>query len=570
MRVLLRDLAERGGPEHLTVRMTRPTDGARRVIHLIAQQLIGEHGPRIAGLVQDVTRITRQETELEEAAHGLRMTGRLARVGTWRGRADEDRVHWSAMTAEIHQQPELRVVDTAAALGFYAEADRARIAAALETCVARAEAQDETARVITASGDTVWVRVIAEPELDVEGRVIAIRGVLQDITELRRLDEQARHSQKLEAVGQLTGGVAHDFNNLLTVILGNAETLGETLTEPGQRALAEMTMTAAERGAELTSRLLAFARRQSLAPRRLDINGLIEDMDALLQRSLRADIEIAFEPVTDAWPVELDPGQLEVALLNLAVNARDAMPEGGRLTLATANVRVEPGEADPDRGRIPGDYVRVQVTDTGTGIEAALLDRVFEPFFTTKEVGRGSGLGLSMVYGFVRQSGGFAELRSGPGRGTCIELHFPRAVPGPLAPAPDSSRPGIRGGRERILVADPDPMVRSSLSRQLISLGYQVITAATGPDALAAMAGGVPFDLLLADLVMPGGLSGSRLAQRARDLHPGIRVLHTSGRPEADMVSDPPPDLLDKPWRYHELANRVRRALDEDTGAVGS
>jgi signal transduction histidine kinase len=563
MRALLRDLPRQDGPEHLTVRMIRPADGAERSIHVIAQHLAGEHGPRIAGLVQDVTRITRQKAELEEATHGLRMAGRLARVGTWRGRTDDDRVHWSAMTAEIHGRPELREVDTAAALGFYAEADRARIAAALEACSVRGEARDETGRLITASGETVWVRVMAEPEMDAEGRVVAVRGVFQDITELRRLDERARHSQKLEAVGQLTGGVAHDFNNLLTVILGNAETLGETLTEPGQRALAEMTVNAAERGAELTSRLLAFARRQALAPARLDINRLIAGMDGLLQRSLRADIEIAFDPAADAWPVELDPGQLEVALLNLAVNARDAMPDGGRLRLATANVRVGSHEADPDRGRLAGDYVRVQVTDTGTGIEAVLLDRVFEPFFTTKDVGRGSGLGLSMVYGFVRQSGGFAELHSEPGRGTCVELHFPRAASGPMQRTPPRARPDPRGGRERILVVDPDPMVRSSLSRQLTSLGYHIVTTATGPEALAELKRAEPFDLLLTDLVLPGGISGRELAQRARALQPGLRVLHTSGQADAESAPDPDPDLLHKPWRGHDLAIRVRRTLDD-------
>jgi PAS domain S-box-containing protein len=416
-------------------------------------------------------------------------------------------------------------------------------------------------------GDGRHARVVDRAFIirDESGEAVRVIGSILDVTELRRLDEQARQSQKLEAVGQLTGGVAHDFNNLLTVILGNAEILSEEIRDPERQAMAQVVTTAAERGAELTGRLLAFARRQALAPRRIDLNRLITDMDGLLRRTLSEEIEIELDLDEDAWPVELDAVQFEVALLNLAVNARDAMPGGGRLTLATANVRLDEQAAEL-ADLEPGPHVRVTVADTGCGIPAAVLDRVFEPFFTTKEVGKGSGLGLSMVYGFVKQSGGHIQIESEAGRGTRVVLWLPRSEAGEPPERAAEQDEDLPRGSEQVLVVEDDPMVRRHLSRQLELLGYRVSTAESGAEALVLIEQHGELDLLLTDVVMPGGMNGRELAERALALRPDLTLLYTSGYPEEAISRDGRLEegvaLLPKPYRRRDLALQVRAVLD--------
>ena len=312
---------------------------------------------------------------------------------------------------------------------------------------------------------------------DAEGRPTRAVGSMLDVTERRELEDSVRQSQKLESVGQLTGGVAHDFNNLLTVILNNAEGLEEALAaQPPLRDLASMTIQAAERGAELTSRLLAVARRQALTPTVLDLGALVWNLRPLLRRTLAEDIEIKIFAPAKLWMVEADAGQVEVALLNLAINARDSMPDGGKLVIRLDNVAE--GKAPPtgDLG-IRRSCVRLAVLDTGQGMPKAVVSRAFEPFFTTKPVGKGSGLGLSMVYGFVKQTGGEAKIRSAPGKGTTVELFFPSLAQGAAA-TPIPARPGAgQGGREHVLVVEDDPFVRQNLTTQLRALGYRVTTA---------------------------------------------------------------------------------------------
>lgn len=402
---------------------------------------------------------------------------------------------------------------------------------------------------------------------DAEGDAVRILGSMSDLSEQRGLEQRLRESQKLEAVGQLTGGVAHDFNNLLTVILGNAEELSQRLTDDQQlRIMAEMTATAAERGAELTNRLLAFARRQALEPKTSDLNRLIHGMEGLFRRTLSEDIDIEFVRCAGLWMTEIDPGQLEVALLNLMVNARDAMPSGGRLTIETANVRLDEDYAARHTEVMPGQYVMVSVTDSGTGMDEQTVLRAIEPFFTTKEVGRGSGLGLSMVFGFVKQSRGHIKIYSELGEGTAIKLYFPRSQLAGTADEVMVEANKVVGGNEHILVVEDDDLVREHLSSQLKGLGYRVTQAENGPDAVEILKQMDGFSLLLTDVVMPGGMNGRELAEVTRKMRPEMRILFTSGYTENAIVHngrlDLGVELLSKPYRRGELAAKVRKVLD--------
>jgi PAS domain S-box-containing protein len=379
--------------------------------------------------------------------------------------------------------------------------------------------------------------------IDIENRAFAMQwgdrlavcSLMSDVTEQRKIEAQLRQSQRLEAVGQMTGGIAHDFNNLLTIIIGNAELMEET-EDQSLRSLAEVTRTAAERGAELTGRLLAFSRRQPLDPKAIDINALVMGMDGLIQRAIGGQLEIRTELGDNLWRVFADPAQLENALLNLAINARDAMPNGGHLTIETSNARMDDAAVAGQLGLAPGDYLLVTVSDTGTGMDADTLAHAFEPFFTTKDVGKGSGLGLSMVYGFVTQSRGRVQIHSEPGRGTAVRIYLPRAADD-VALAKQEIRGGsLPRGSERILAVEDNALVRDMVVMQLEHLGYRVVSAANGPEALEVLRRDSGFDLLFTDVVMPGGLDGRQLADEARKLVPGLRVIFTSGFAENAMV----------------------------------
>jgi len=404
------------------------------------------------------------------------------------------------------------------------------------------------------------------PMLDAGGRPGAIGIIVADVTEQRRTDAQLAHAQRLQTVGQLTGGVAHDFNNLLMVVLGNAEQLmTDAAIGSQQRQVARAIVGAAERGAELVRRLLAFSRRQALRPEAVDVNRLIEGMEPLIRRTLGAHIEIAAVPAAALWPALADPMQIESAILNLVVNARDAMPDGGRVSIETANVSFTGAAGGADELRA-GDYVLIAVSDTGCGMTPEVAARAVEPFFTTKEVGQGSGLGLSMVYGFAKQSGGDVRLYTEPGHGTAVKLYLPRADANAAEPA---GMAGVRReatGQETILVVEDDPQVRATVVGQLRALGYRVLGREDGASALAALGGEDAVDLLFTDLVMPGGLNGRQLAEEARRLRPSLRVLFTSGYTEDAAIRhgrvDTGAQVLNKPYRRHELSRAIREALD--------
>ncbi|UZE47750.1 ATP-binding protein [Rhodopseudomonas sp. P2A-2r] len=403
----------------------------------------------------------------------------------------------------------------------------------------------------------------ARPIRNAAGKQTGSVVVFRDVTEAKETERQLHQSQKLDAIGQLTGGIAHDFNNMLTVITGSSEILLEELTDrPTLLTIAGMIVEAADRGAELTKHLLAFARKQPLQPRNIDVNTMVLDTVKLLRPSLGEQIEIETTLEQDAQPALIDPSQLSAALLNLAVNARDAMPNGGKLLLETGNVVLDDSYAQNNVEVVPGPYVMIAVSDTGVGIPASLRDKVFEPFFTTKEVGRGTGLGLSMVYGFVKQSNGHIKIYSEEGYGTTIKLYLPCAST--ESQAAEIAAP-IEGGSETILVVEDDPLVSGFVVTQLHSLGYRTLMASSGTAALAQVDGGAAFDLLFTDVIMPGGMNGRQLADAVTQRRPHMKVLYTSGYTENAIVHHGRLDadvlLLPKPYRKSELARMVRLAL---------
>ncbi len=402
-----------------------------------------------------------------------------------------------------------------------------------------------------------------------DGSVDGFVVMATDATERKATEAQLQQAQKMEAVGQLTGGLAHDFNNLLAVVLGNLQLLERSIKDDEKAVRrSRAALDATERGAELTKRLLAFSRRQTLEPKTIDINDLVTDMKTLLRRTLGETVELNMVCAEDLWLTKADPNQVETAVLNLAINARDAMPEGGKLTIETANERLDETYVAQFSDVEAGDYAMVAVSDTGTGIPKDLVAKVFQPFFTTKDVGKGSGLGLSMVYGFVKQSGGHIRIYSEEGHGTSVKIYLPRETTDTVdLEKTDKAEQPIKGGDETILVVEDDPAVRQMAVSLLEDLGYRVLEAENGADALAALQRNEGIDLMFSDIIMPGGMNGAELAIQARDRHPGLRVLHTSGYAEAAVTRDgkigSTNALLSKPYRKEELARKVRRVLDQ-------
>ncbi|MGJ4942941.1 PAS domain S-box protein [Bradyrhizobium sp. HKCCYLS1011] len=388
----------------------------------------------------------------------------------------------------------------------------------------------------------------------------------RDLTEKRAAEAQFRQAQKMEAIGQLTGGVAHDFNNILTVITGTVGILADAVAEqPHLASITTMIDESAERGAQLTRQLLAFARKQPLQPVDLDVNALVLDAAKLLRPTLGEHIEIVSVLPEDAWSALVDPNQLTSAVLNLALNARDAMPEGGKLTLETRNVALDDEYAQANSEVAAGDYVMVAVSDTGSGIHPDHLDKVFDPFFSTKGVGKGSGLGLSMVFGFVKQSGGHIKIYSEVDHGTSVKLYLPRSDAKPVAAAPPASRE-IQSGHESILVVEDDELVRKYVVTQIANLGYTTLSAANAAEALDIIDRGDEVDLLFTDVIMPGSMNGRQLADEALKHRPRLKVLFTSGYTENAVVHHGRLDagvlLLAKPYRKGELARMIRVALE--------
>jgi PAS domain S-box-containing protein len=442
----------------------------------------------------------------------------------------------------------------------------AQLAASLE-----AEAPNRYERI---QGDRV-IEAVATPAPQEPGALRRIIVSAHDVTERRGLEQQLHQSQKMEAVGQLTGGVAHDFNNLLTLVVGGLDIIGRQMTNlPDPLALTrlergrDMAMQGARRAASLTTRLLAFSRQQALTPQPVDTNKLVSEVCELLRRTLGETIVLETMLGEGLWRAYADPNQLENALLNLSLNARDAMPDGGKLIIETANASLDKAHVSSLAESIePGEFVLIAVTDTGAGMDKTTQERAFEPFFTTKEVGKGTGLGLSQVYGFARQSAGHVKIYSELGEGTTVKIYLPRSVSDTDKAATDESRKISRwNGTETILVVEDDAALRQYATEILQELGYRVLSASNGVGALMTLGQGEHVDLLLTDVVMPGGLNGRQLADKAVGQRPGLRVLYMTGYTRNAIVHDGRVDaginMISKPFSFEELAAKVRQRLD--------
>ena len=540
---------------------------------------LGERGARLNDEGHDEVATTARGLNamlaaIAESEQALKEVCRIAQIGSWRYDPADRRLEMSETLAEIvgigaSEAPSIEELEQ-----VVSPRQRLRLAKLLKS-------GDESRRFSftfifkpkEASAKTFWVEARVERPPGTEHPIFL--GICQDITDRESKAAQLQQAQKMEVVGQLTGGLAHDFNNLLAIVIGNLDMLEEEVAnDSNARELADEALAAAVRGAELTRQLLAFSRRQPLSPRRVDPNRLVTDMASLWRRTLTEAIEVRI-PLTDGvWPTCVDPGQLESALLNLVINARDAMPDGGGLTVETANMTIATGEwYDGEEIEIAsGDYVVISVSDNGSGMPPNVAGRVFEPFFTTKPVGQGSGLGLSMIYGFAKQSGGSVKIYSEAGVGTTVRLYLPRdSAKGGEVPEVAALQPVAGTGNERILLVEDNDAVRRVVARQLEELGYGVVTASNAADALLALANDEEIDLMFTDVVMPGGMNGFELGRQARICRPALKVLHTTGFTGTfDNGSDPdapPPHLLTKPYRKANLAAKVREVLDG--GAAG-
>ncbi|MBI1180317.1 MAG: PAS domain S-box protein [Alphaproteobacteria bacterium] len=458
---------------------------------------------------------------------------------------------------------------------FYTPEDRERGAPEATLAAAAAEGRFETeAWRVRKDGSRFWAAVAVEPVRDAAGTLLGFAKITQDISErLRASDllEEARskaaQSQRLEAIGKLTGGIAHDFNNHLQVIVSNLEFIGDRVggdAELSQRV--HSATTAAEHSASLTRRLLAFARRQPLQPRVVNLSKSIQGMAELLRQSLGEKVELESLVSGGLWNTVVDVVELENALVNLAVNARDAMPDGGNLTIEIGNAFLDHQYARQNPEAEAGQYVVIAVSDTGTGMSPEQTERAFEPFYTTKGEGRGTGLGLSQVHGFIKQSGGHIKLYSEPGAGTTVKIYLPRSGK-PEALEPTAVTAEMAGRGECILVVEDDPAVRRSAVDMVAGLGYRALQAEDGKSALAILRSGAPVNVLFTDIVMPGPMNGRELSLAAEALMPGIAVLFTSGYTENAIIHNGQLDdgilLLSKPYNRQEMAIKLRMAIDQ-------
>ena len=556
-------------------------DGSRFWAHVVIDPIRDPGGDLLgfAKITRDLTERREAERQLHDSQEQLRllvqgvtdyalfMLDREGRVSSWNPGAERIKGY---SPEEILGQHFSR---------FYTEEDReAGVPAKSLQQAADAGRWEIEGWRVRKDGSRFWAHVVIDAIRDDDGQLIGFAKITRDITERKTAEhelEKARQalfqSQKMEAVGQLTGGVAHDFNNLLTVILGGLDTIGRSKPDDTvriRRAL-DMARHAAERAANLTSRLLAFSRKQPLEPTPTNLNTLVRNMADILFRTLGEQIELESVLAPRVWTVEIDQNQLESAILNLAVNSRDAMSGGGKLTIETQNTYLDETFAARDSEVRPGQYVLISVSDTGVGMSPETLSKVFEPFFTTKELGRGTGLGLSMVYGFVKQSGGHVTIYSEPGQGTTVKLYLPRSMAdhqgpeneqaGELPPASDD---------EFILVVEDNPDVRAFSVMSLSELGYRVLQATDAEKALAVLRSDAKIDLMFTDVVLPGQ-SGRALADEAAKIRPELKVLFTTGYTRNAIVHhgrlDAGVQLLQKPFTFEQLANRVREVLDMPT-----
>lgn len=546
-------------------------DGTVRVVHEQAEAVFGDDGQpvRMVGTVQDITERVAAEDKIAEREIMLRAIMNNVADGIITIDKDGTIETFSRSAENMFGYPAEEVRGQNIRL-LMPDPDRSHhdsyLASYLDTGQAKILGIGPRELTAVRRDGTEFPIDLAIGEMKIgDGRRFI--GTVRDVTERKKHEDQLRQAQKMEAVGQLTGGVAHDFNNILTVIVGNIELLTDrVIGDSESEETAKTALGAALRGSDLTRRLLAFSRQQSLAPEVLNVGELILGAAGLLRRTLGEHIEVETALVDDLWNALVDAGQLQDSLLNLAINARDAMPNGGTLRIETANTSLDQEYAAGHEEVVPGPYVMIAVSDTGHGMSPEVVEQVFEPFFTTKEVGKGSGLGLSMVYGFIKQSGGHISVYSEPGIGTTIKLYLPMTASNDVRVSPDlGHRQPMPGGAETILVVEDDPDVRMFVAGTLSSFGYNVLEAEHGPAALEVAESEQDIHMLLTDIVLPRGMNGHDVAREVQKLIPGIKVLYSSGYTEnaiADNDALEGVELLMKPYRRAALARKVRDVLD--------
>jgi PAS domain S-box-containing protein len=550
----------------------RRKDGTLMEVEIASHALQFLGRPAQLVLATDVTERRRAEEDLRQSEQKYRDIFDFATVGIYQSRQDGSLITVNAPLAEMlgYDSPEdlmRRNLDE-----IYADpADRTTLIGGYEP---EGKGHRLELRWKKKDGKPIWLELDTRTVRNADGSTRYFEGFVHDITdrrkseeEKRRLQEQLVQSQKMEAVGQLAGGIAHDFNNLLTAITGYSELLlGELPPEDLRRSHAEEIRKAGERAASLTQQLLAFSRRQVLEPKILDVNTVVSDIERMLRRLIGEHIELKTRKEPDLWRVRADPGQIEQAILNLVINARDAMPRGGTLAIDTVNQTIDESFASAHVPTLPGDYVVVAVSDTGIGIPDEVKARLFEPFFTTKERGKGTGLGLSTTYGIIKQSGGYLWCESEVGRGTTFRVFLPRVDEPVTQPEARAIQPPIHPGDETVLLVEDEPEVRSLVQRILKTQGYTVVTAANPDEALAvAREFKGTIQVMVTDVVMPG-MSGLQLAERLLPTRPNMRVLFVSGYTHESIghqgVLDPGTAFLQKPFTPNALARKVREVLE--------
>jgi PAS domain S-box-containing protein len=534
-------------------------------VHSRQGELLG-----FAKRLRDLSEMRRVEEELRRNQEALELAHEAAGLGTWEHDLVSGELRWDARARALFGLPADEDRPGARWADVVHPDDLGATEELQEQALALRKSFSAEYRVLWRDGTTHWVAAVGRGVIDPSnGRPLWMRGILLDITERKQTEERLQEVLRLEAIGRLAGGIAHDLNNMLMAIVGFSDLVAQSMEPPdARRADVEQIIRAAGRAAGLTRQLLAFARREIIQPRRLDLNAVIRGAEGILRPVLGESVELVLQLAPEGGVIYADPARVEQILMNLVLNARDAMPQGGRVAVDTAVISLEAtatrrgteAETPP-----PGRYVMLSVSDTGHGMDAATLQRIWEPFFTTKAVGHGTGLGLSMVYGSVKQSGGFVWADSTPAIGTVIEVYWPEIQAQPEQLSETNGTSTLRGGTETIIIAEDDITLRSLGVRTLEGLGYRCVAVGSAEEVLALLEGGEPVDLVITDVVMPG-MSGGGLGERLAHERPGLPILFISGFADEDVIGrgllEAGRPFLQKPFALVDLARKVREVLD--------